>query len=171
MQQMCPAAACLPCLPCWPLIHFACACWCPDLPDLLGHVDFLMLSQRVFPHNLWQFTLWAVNDYKSLLSILPPCSREGGKGCEPQLSQCGQEHNFELTSISVYLRRQLWAAVPEKRSWCLFSCPYYKSASGQGTWIALRSPWGNCDVCMKGRAGLQHSLGADLKSLLYVRGF
>lgn len=133
MQQMCPAVACLPCLPCWPLIHFASACWCPDLPGMLGHVDFLMLSQRVFPHNLWQFTLWAVNDYESLLSVLPPCSRGGGKSHAPQLSQHGQEHNSELTSISVYVRRQLWAAVPEKWSQCLFSCPYYKSASRQGT--------------------------------------
>lgn len=72
MQRMCPAAACLPF---WPLIQFACACWYPYLSDLLGHMDFLMINQRVFPYNLWQVTLWTVNDYKALLSALPPCSR------------------------------------------------------------------------------------------------
>lgn len=50
VQQMCPAAACLPC---WPLNQSACACRCLHLPDLLGHMDFLTLSWRVFPYNLW----------------------------------------------------------------------------------------------------------------------
>lgn len=37
-----------------------------------------------------------------------------------------------LPPISVYIGRQLWCAVPVKQLWCLFSCPYYESASGKG---------------------------------------
>lgn len=119
MQQMCPAAACLPC---WPLIQSTCACQCPHLPDLLGHMDFLTLSWRVFPYNLWQFSLRAVNDYKATLPTLMPRGR-GGKGHVPQLSQCGQGHNFEWPPILVYVRRQLWAAALEKQTGCLSLAP------------------------------------------------
>lgn len=91
---MCPAAACLPC---WPLVQFACACCCPYLPDLLGHMDFLMFSGRVFPHNLWQSTLWAAKDYQAPLSVWPACSRG-----EPQPSQTGWGHNCAATNFSLH---------------------------------------------------------------------
>lgn len=140
---MCPAAACLPC---WPCIQFACACCCPYLPDLLGHMDFLMLSGRVFPHSLWQSSLWAAKDYKAPLCCLLVAG-EVGRATHLSSHRVAKDI-IVLPPISVYIRRRLWCAVPVKQLWCLFSCPYSKSASGKGMGRAHTklpaSPQGTC---------------------------
>lgn len=152
-EWMCLAAASSPGRP---LIQSAGACWCPNSPDVLGHTDLSLLDRRVFPYNLWQLTLRAVQDYAPLLSALP----------SPQLSQRGQGHHSGLPPISVYMRRQLGAAVPEKQTRCLSSRPCYQRARAgqllnQPEMISRHLP--GAAVCLEQLLGLQDGLAAGLR--------
>lgn len=149
---MCPAAASSPG---WPLIQSAGACWCPNSPDVLGHTDLSLLDRRVFPYNLWQLTLRAVQDYSPLLSALP----------SPQLSQQGQGHHSGLPPISAHRSRQLGAVLPEKQTLCPSSCPCYQWAWAEQLLnhpgIISRHLYGAV-VCLEQLLGLQDCLTAEL---------
>lgn len=108
---------------------------------------------------LGTWTSWcSVEGYFHIIFGNPPCEQQRitKPHCLCGLLVAGEnlsrhrlaEDIIVLPPISVCIRRQLWCAVPAKQLWCLFSCSYYKSASGKGRGRALpnlpRSPRGTC---------------------------